>query len=212
MTAVQRVATLINNRRPRLAREANPIDSGRLRQEIIIIKDLASFEILRAGWDALVASGEDVRAYMTFEYCKIAVARALAEGDVVVIAAVRVGREFLAIWPLTIRRKGLLRIANRLTCGTGEEYGGPIVGNRQDRAATRAALDAVLKIQADVFDVGFVEDDSVVEEALECARNPGFCRDCRRAWTSFRDIRYGFAGSRSGRTSWPVFRARFAAT
>ena len=212
MTAVQRVATLINNRRPRLAREANPIDSGRLRQEIIIIKDLASFEILRAGWDALVASGEDVRAYMTFEYCKIAVARALAEGDVVVIAAVRVGREFLAIWPLTIRRKGLLRIANRLTCGTGEEYGGPIVGNRQDRAATRAALDAVLKIQADVFDVGFVEDDSVVEEALECAPQSWLLSRLPKGLDKLPGYSIRFAGSRSGRTSWPVFRARFAAT
>src|ERR1700693_4360529 len=102
-------------------------ETAPLRHEIRTIEALDAFQALRREWDELAAAAEEYFLCATYQYCELAAARVLAKGAVIVVIRVHDDRDLLAIWPLAIHRQGLLRIAKALTCGSGEEYGGPLV-------------------------------------------------------------------------------------
>ncbi|VTZ27776.1 conserved hypothetical protein [Methylocella tundrae] len=146
--------------------------SGRgnsLRGEIITIEDLDAFKALRRAWEELAAAAQDYSQCATYGFCEVAAARALAKSTPINIAMVYDDGGLLAIWPLAIHRKGLLRIAKGLTCGSGEEYGGPLVRGRADKEAVTAAVSAAMKAHADILEIVLVEEGSVLQEALDAA-------------------------------------------
>jgi CelD/BcsL family acetyltransferase involved in cellulose biosynthesis len=140
-----------------------------LRHEVRQIESVDAFRALRQAWCALAAEAEDRPGCMTFEYCDLAASRVLVKGGVVSVAMVVRNRELLALWPVSIVRKGPLRIAKALTCGSGEEYGGPLVKAGADSAVYANAVAAMMQVRADVLEIPFVREGSPLQMALESA-------------------------------------------
>jgi hypothetical protein len=98
-----------------------------LRQEVVVIETPEAFAALRQPWSVLAAAADDGSPCLTFEYCELAATHVIAAGGVVNVALVWRGDELLSLWPVSIVRKGVVRIAKALTCGSDEEYGGPLL-------------------------------------------------------------------------------------
>ncbi len=144
-----------------------PVAEVALRHEVRNIRSKEEFAALRESWDALAANAADCPGQLTFDYCELASRRVLAEGERVSVAMVFCESTLFALWPLAIVKKGLLHIAKGLTCGSGSEYGGPLVDARADAAVYRAAIAAVRQLDADVLEVALVRDGSALQRALD---------------------------------------------
>jgi CelD/BcsL family acetyltransferase involved in cellulose biosynthesis len=147
----------------------HPLTEVALRHEVSQIKSADALMALRQPWSALAAVAEECPPYMTFEYCELAASRVLVKGGIVNVAMVFRNQELLALWPVSIARKSLLRIAKTLTCGNGEEYGGPLVKAGADSTVYAAATAAIMQIDADVLKITWVRDGSALQMALESA-------------------------------------------
>jgi CelD/BcsL family acetyltransferase involved in cellulose biosynthesis len=139
------------------------------RYAIQLIEALEAFRALRPEWEELEATSEDYSLCLTYGYCELAATQVLAKGGLVTVAMVYDDSHLLALWPLAIERKGLLRVANVLTCGNHEEYGGPLVKGRATRPLVAACVRAVMQVPADVLEIPFLQDGSLLQEALESA-------------------------------------------
>src|ERR1700687_6127022 len=128
----------------------------RLRHEIRTIEKLDAFRAMRREWDKLAAAAEDCSICMTYQYCELAAARVLGKGGLIAVGMLYDDHDLLAIWPLAIHVKGLLRIAKTLTCGNGEEYGGPLIKGAASREIVEAILGVVMQLDADVLEVFFL--------------------------------------------------------
>jgi len=144
------------------------------RHEIRAIEDFEAFKAMRREWDKLAATAEECPFCTTYQYCELAAALVLAKGGLVAVAMVYDDRDLLAMWPLAIHRKGPLRIAKALTCGNGEEYGGPLIKGVASRAVAAEAVGAVMQVPADILEVFLVQDGSILQESLESRRGEGW--------------------------------------
>jgi CelD/BcsL family acetyltransferase involved in cellulose biosynthesis len=140
-----------------------------LRDEIRIIENFDVFKAMRREWDELAAAAEECPLCATYQYCELAAAVVLAKGGLIAVAMVYDDRDLLAIWPVALHRKGPLRIAKALTCGNGEEYGGPLIKGAASRTVARKALAAVMQVPADLLEVSLVQEGSMLHELLESA-------------------------------------------
>ncbi|WP_254067816.1 GNAT family N-acetyltransferase [Burkholderia sp. L27(2015)] len=84
--------------------------------------------------------------------------------------------DLLAIWPLAIHRKGMLRIASVMTSGNIEEYGGPLIKGRATAPVVAECVRAAMQVPADVLEISFVQDGSLLQEALESSPQPWLLR------------------------------------
>ncbi|KAA5613495.1 GNAT family N-acetyltransferase [Rhodovastum atsumiense] len=75
----------------------------------------------------------------------------------------------MVLWPLAIHRKGPLRIARVLTCGTGDEYGGPLLHEAAGRPVIERMLEAVTHLPAEVLQVQ-VRQGTLLQQCLEAAQ------------------------------------------
>lgn len=138
-----------------------------LRHKVHQITSVDGFLAMRGAWDGLLREAEDCPAHMAFDYCRLAASRVLAAGGVVKIAMVFRGHELVALWPVSVMRRGLLRVAQQLTCGTGEEYGGPLVKGKPDNTVYESVVAAIRQVGADVVEIPLVRDGSPLQIALE---------------------------------------------
>lgn len=155
------------------------LTKGDLRNEVRRIESVDALMALQQTWRELAAVAQDCPAYMTFEYGELAASQVLAKGGTIRVAMVFRNHELLALWPVSIARKGPLRVAKALTCGSGEEYGGPLVKAGADSAADcnadcnfdrkvyAAAVAAIMQLDADVLEIPWVRDGSALQLALE---------------------------------------------
>ncbi|CAN7783097.1 hypothetical protein LJR267_009966 [Paraburkholderia hospita] len=139
------------------------------RYAVHIVKTPESFESLHLQWQALQAASEDHTPCLTYQYCELAARRAIATGAVVAVVMIYDDDTLLAIWPLAINRKGILRVATVLTCGNHEEYGGPLIKGRATGPVVVESVSAVMQVPADVLEIPFVEDGSLLQQALQAA-------------------------------------------
>ncbi len=138
----------------------------RLRQEVAVIETPAAFAALRQSWDMLAAAAEDCPSCLTFSFCELSAAHVIASGGVVNVALVRRGDEIVALWPVSIIRKGLVRVARALTCGSGEEYGGPLLESNGSDELYDHATAAVRRVNADILEIAMVRVDGPLEKSL----------------------------------------------
>src|ERR1700682_5398862 len=115
------------------------------RYRIHLAEALDAFEAVRREWEELEAAAEEYSLCLTYRYCKLAAAHAIANGGLVVVVMVYENHDLLEIWPLAIHRKGMLRIANVMTCGSHEEYGGPLVKGRATASVVAECVRAVMQ-------------------------------------------------------------------
>jgi CelD/BcsL family acetyltransferase involved in cellulose biosynthesis len=139
------------------------------RYAVHIVETPESFETLRLQWQALQAASEDHTPCLTYQYCELAAKRAIATGAVVAVVMIYDNDTLLALWPLAINRKGILRVATVLTCGNHEEYGGPLIKGRATASVVAESIRAVMQVPADVLEIPFVEDGSLLQQALRAA-------------------------------------------
>jgi CelD/BcsL family acetyltransferase involved in cellulose biosynthesis len=141
-----------------------------LRREVRRIDSVSAMMVLREAWCALVADTEDCPANLTFEYCELAASRVFDKGGVVNVAMVFRDRELLALWPVSIIRKGPVRIAQAPTCGSREEYGGPLVKAGASSAVYATVAAAIMRVDADVLEIPMVRKGSALQRAFDAAR------------------------------------------
>jgi CelD/BcsL family acetyltransferase involved in cellulose biosynthesis len=144
-------------------------ETAHLRHEIRVIEVLEDFKIIRREWDMLAATAEDYPLSATYQYCELAAGLVLAKGGTIAVAMVYDNHDLLAIWPLAIHREGPLLIAKTLTCGSDEEYGGPLVKGEASRVVVTVALSAAMRVRADILEVRWVQDGGILQESLESA-------------------------------------------
>jgi CelD/BcsL family acetyltransferase involved in cellulose biosynthesis len=137
------------------------------RYAIHIVETPESFKTFHLQWKELEAASEDYTLCLTYQYCELAATRAIAAGARVAVVMVYDDDKLLAIWPLAISRKGMLRVANVLTCGSHEEYGRPLVRGRVAGPVVAECVRAVMQVPADVLEIPFVEDGSLLQQVLE---------------------------------------------
>lgn len=160
-----------SNRCPDTAANLSELDEAvAYRREVVVIETLAAFAALRQPWNALAAVADNGSPCLTFEYCELAASRVIAMGGVVNVALVWRDNVLLSLWPVSIVRKGVLRVAKALTCGSDEEYGGPLLDGNADAIRERyaVALASVMQVNADVLEIGMVQVDGPLEASLEC--------------------------------------------
>jgi CelD/BcsL family acetyltransferase involved in cellulose biosynthesis len=137
-----------------------------LRHQVRRIECVDELLALGPAWRALAAGADDCPAHMTFEYGGLAASRMLAEGAAITAAMVWRDRELVALWPVSIVQRGPLRVAKSLTCGSGEECGGPLV-KAADSDVYECAVAAIMQIDADVLEIPMVRHGSSLQIALE---------------------------------------------
>jgi CelD/BcsL family acetyltransferase involved in cellulose biosynthesis len=138
-----------------------------LRQEVVAIETPEAFAALLQPWSALAAAADDCSPCLTFEYCELAATHVIGAGGVVNVALVWRNGELLSLWPVSIFRKGVLRIAKALTCGSDEEYGGPLLKGSTSPELYAIAIAAVMQVNADILEIGMVRVDGPLETALK---------------------------------------------
>jgi CelD/BcsL family acetyltransferase involved in cellulose biosynthesis len=139
------------------------------RYGIHIVKAFDAFKAIRGEWEELEAASEECSLCLTYHYCELAAARAIAKGGFVAVVMVYDNDDLLAIWPVAIHRKGMLRIAKVMTCGNHEEYGGPLVKGGTTAPVVAECVRAVMQVPADALEIPFVQNGSPLQEALESA-------------------------------------------
>lgn len=141
-------------------------DGAPLRHELRIIENLDMFKAMQGEWDKIVAAAADYSLCLTYQYCELAAELLLAKNGIIAVATVHDDHELLALWPLGIQRKGGLRIARALTCGSNEEYGGALVKGAASSAVVAEALRAIMRAPADVVEFFMAQDGSLLQQAL----------------------------------------------
>ncbi|EIM99621.1 protein involved in cellulose biosynthesis (CelD)-like protein [Paraburkholderia hospita] len=149
------------------ASTADRVKEGRY--AVNLLKNATSFEPFYAQWQQLQAESESCSPSLDYQYCKLAAKRVIAEGGLVAIVMVYDTTTLVALWPLSIRRKGLLRVASVLTCGNNEEYGGPLFKGRPTASVCVESIRAAMHAPADVLEIPFVEVGSQWWQALRTA-------------------------------------------
>jgi CelD/BcsL family acetyltransferase involved in cellulose biosynthesis len=139
---------------------------NRLWHDTKTITDLDALRALRHEWDALTAAVHDHSFCLTYSYCELAASVVLSAGGRVEVIRVYDVQGLCALWPVAIQRKGLVRIATALSCGTDEEYGGPLVRDGADAEVFTKVVRATTEFHADVLRVRFVTRDGMLHHAL----------------------------------------------
>ena len=179
-----------------------------LHHEIRMIDTVHAFTALRSEWVALTAVTEEYSPCWTYHYCEVAAGAVLAGGGTIAVVMVYDDHDLVAIWPLAIEREGLLRIAKGLTCGNGEEYGGPFVRDATCRAVVTAAITAARQVRADVLEVRWVPHGSILRESLKLAPQSWLLPLLgRRLLVRHPGYLIIFAAFRDGTNTLPLFRS-----
>jgi len=148
-----------------------------LRHEVRRIASLDAFSALRPAWNELAYATQAHLLCMTYDYCELAARTAFNNAASIDVVMVYRDQDLVAIWPFAIERRGLLRVAKALTCGSNEEYGGPLVkegpsggmsGSTQGSVHS-ALVDALRQLDADLLEVRFVRHGSELQKSLALA-------------------------------------------
>ncbi|CAG9192869.1 CelD/BcsL family acetyltransferase involved in cellulose biosynthesis [Paraburkholderia tropica] len=139
------------------------------RFEVLTCATIEAFRALQPQWRALLAKSEAVSPFVDFAYAELAAERALANGAVVEVAAVYEELDVCVLWPVAIERRGVLRCAQPLGSGCGEEYGGPLIADTRRAEFYDAAVRAVRRLHADLLSVPMLEEGSALQLALAAA-------------------------------------------
>jgi len=145
----------------------------RLRHEVRRIAALDAFSALRPAWNELTRATQAHLLCMTYDYCELAARTAFNNVASIDVVMVYSDRDLLAIWPFAIERRGLLRVAKALTCGSNEEYGGPLIKEGLNKSISgsvhSALIDALGQLDADLLEVRFVRHGSELQKSLALA-------------------------------------------
>ena len=147
-----------------------------MRHEVIQVLNVSSFEHLRHEWTRLEGESRHHPLGVTHGYCELAAAKLLAAGDAIRIVKIYDHEGLALLWPLSIQRKGFIRIAYDLRCGSGADRGGPLVRHSVSADCLRAAIRAIAETGADIFVLDWVDDDSDLQKLMSGWAQPWIIR------------------------------------
>lgn len=182
---------------------------GTVRQDVIRVPNLAAFASLRPEWTQLESGSRHHVLSVTYAYCELAAASSLAGGAAIHVVKIYDDDGLALLWPLFVQRKGLIRMAYDLRCGSGADRGGPLMRHSASAACLRAALGAIQQTGADIFVLDWIDDGSDLEKLVSGWAQPWIVRHAPKR---FRTVR-GSDGARrymikfSGVPTWAAFMA-----
>ncbi len=162
----------------------------RLRHEVRRITALDALSALRPAWTELAREAQAHLLCMTYDYCELAARTAFNNEASIDVVMVYCDQDLLAIWPFAIERRGLLRVAKALTCGSNEEYGGPLIkegwcesmSGSMSGSVHSALVDAVRALDADLVEVRFVRHGTELQKSLALAPQSWLLRLLPSRW------------------------------
>lgn len=141
----------------------------RFSHEIVTTRTVAELATLRGLWAELENNSDDSSLCDGYDYCELAASNAYARQQSVEVVLVREEGELIALWPFAIERRGLLRLARRLTSGMREEYGKPLVRRGAGEGKWAAIVAALMHVNADALEVHWLQEGSPLCAALDAA-------------------------------------------
>lgn len=147
-----------------------------MRHEIIEVRDLPAFAALRPAWTRLEGESLCHPLSVTYHYGELAAAKLLAEGAKIRVIQVHDDAGLALLWPLSIQRKGLVRMAYDLRCGGGADRGGPLTREDVPAAYLRAAIRAITQAGADLFVLDWTDDETELQKVISGWSQPWIIR------------------------------------
>jgi len=151
-----------------------------VRHELAGVLDLRAFSRLRCEWTQLANDSPTHSQSLTYEYCELAAAAALAKQAKLYVIKIYDDRGLVLLWPISVRRNGLVRVARDLRSDSGEEYGGPLLRALAADGVLREAVRALTRIDADLFELAWVDDGSALQLLIESVPQPWIVRHAPR--------------------------------
>jgi CelD/BcsL family acetyltransferase involved in cellulose biosynthesis len=149
-------------------------------QEVVHVRSLPAFNDLRSEWDRLADASPSHSPSVTYQYCELAAAHMFRRDGQVYVIKIYDENGLSLLWPLVVLSKGIVRVLRELTGGSGEEYGGPLLRSDTTPASIRAAIHAMKKIKADVFEIAWVDDGSDLQGVVSDIPQPWIVRRAPR--------------------------------
>lgn len=151
-----------------------------------VIREPAGLQALREDWRALEADGRAISAAQRFAYVEAAwTFRTQPQQRLKVITVRRDGR-LVGLWPLGLRRSGLLTVARHLGTDEGGEYAEPLIAADTDTPAQVAgALFAAAAAEGDILEIHNLSAGSPMLGVVEAARRTKVRRPMASPVTGF---------------------------
>jgi CelD/BcsL family acetyltransferase involved in cellulose biosynthesis len=147
-----------------------------VRQEVMQVPNLSSFAKLRAEWLRLEGLSRHHSLSVTYDYCALAAANSLASGAKIYVIKIYDDDGLALLWPLFVQRKGFVRIAYDLRCGSGADRGGPLVRHAAPAAVLGTAVSAIQQTKADIFVLDWVDEDTDLYKVIANWAQPWIIR------------------------------------
>lgn len=151
-----------------------------VRHDIVGVFDLLAFSRLRLEWTQLANESLNHSQSLTYECCELAAASIFVKGGKLYVIKIYDDRGLALLWPISVQRKAFVRIARDLRSGSGEEYGGPLLRSSAPDEILRAAVHALTRIDADLFELSWVDDGSELQRLIEAVTQPWIVRHAPR--------------------------------
>jgi len=147
-----------------------------MRQKVIHVPNLSVLAKLRPEWTRLEAQSRYHSLSVTYVYCELAAAHSLARGAKVHIVKIYDDDGLALLWPLFVERKGFVRVASDLRCGSGADRGGPLVRYAAPAEVFRAAVSAIKQTKAHIFVLEWVDEESDLYKVISGWTQPWIIR------------------------------------
>ena len=147
-----------------------------MRHELVGVLDLAAFSRLRSEWNGLAQEAPDHSQSLTYEYCELAAASLFEKGGRLYVIKIYDERGLVLLWPIAVQRKAFVRVARDLRAGSGEEYGGPLLRPCAADDVLRASVFVVAQIEADLFELEWVDEGAALQRVIEAVPQPWLVR------------------------------------
>jgi CelD/BcsL family acetyltransferase involved in cellulose biosynthesis/predicted RNA methylase len=106
---------------------------------------------LRAEWQELLTRIPHYSMAQTPTYCELAMQMTAERGGRAYLVAVRREGGLVGLWPLTLMKEGLLNVIRPASCGTNEEYSGPLVAPSGEADVLAAILRRAMSLKSDIL-------------------------------------------------------------
>jgi CelD/BcsL family acetyltransferase involved in cellulose biosynthesis len=147
-----------------------------VRHELIQVSNLSAFADLRAAWTRLEAESRHHSLSVTYDYCALAAAHSLAGRAEIHIIKIYDDDGLALLWPLLVQRKGFLRMAYDLRCGSGADRGGPLMRDSASADCLRVAVSTIKQTKADLFVLDWIDDESELQKLMSGWTQPWIVR------------------------------------
>jgi CelD/BcsL family acetyltransferase involved in cellulose biosynthesis len=134
--------------------------------EVLELSESGLSDSLRAEWAELLTRVPRYSMSQTPAYGELAMQVAAARGDRAFVVTVRSQGGLAGVWPLTLKKEGPLNVIRPASCGTNEEYGGPLARLENDTAILGAIMAKAATLPCDVLYLHNIAQDDPLSSVI----------------------------------------------